>query len=65
MKKNERGVDNEHWLVIVDHEWIFTGTYEQAETCAMGYWGDPDFWGDCLLVSELEFFGEGTIVREG
>lgn len=64
MKKNERWADNEHWLVIVDHEWIYTGTYEQAEACAMNYWSDPDFRGECLLVSELEFFGWGTIVRE-
>lgn len=64
MKKNERGADNEHWLVIVDHEWILTGTYEQALACVMRYLSEPDFWGECLLVSELEFFGEGTIVQE-
>ena len=54
MKKNE---NKEHWMVIVDNEWIYEGTYEQAEACAMNYWFDPDFWGDCSLVSEVEFYG--------
>ena len=54
MKKNE---NNERWRVIVDNEWIYEGTYEQAEACAMNYWSDLDFWGDCSLVSEAEFYG--------
>ena len=45
------------WEVIVDNEWYFEGTYEQAEQVAMNYWSDPDFWGDCRLLSENEFYG--------
>ena len=47
----------EKWMVIVDNEWIYEGCYEKAEECAMSYWSDPDFWGDCSLVSESEFYG--------
>ena len=47
----------EKWEVIVDNEWIFEGTYEQAEKIADSYWFDPDFWGDCRMISETEFYG--------
>ena len=45
------------WEVIVNNEWVFEGNYEQAEACAMNYWGDPDFWGDCQMMTEAEFYG--------
>lgn len=45
------------WEVIVDGEWYFEGTYEQAEEVANSFWGDPDFWGSCNMVSEEEFYG--------
>lgn len=45
------------WEVIVNNEWIYEGNYEQAEELAMGYWADPDFWGDCQMISEAEFYG--------
>lgn len=47
----------ELWEVIVDNEWIYEGPYERAEACAMDYWSDPDFFGDCSLISEREFYG--------
>ncbi len=53
--KKEEGI--ELWEVIVDNEWIYEGTYERAEECAMDYWSDPDFWGDCSLISASEFYG--------
>lgn len=53
--KKER--NEERWMVIVDHEWIYEGTYEKAEECADNYWSDPDFWGDCYLIPESEFYG--------
>ena len=46
------------WEVIVNGEWYFEGTYEQAEEVAFGFWSDEDFWGDCRLMSEEEFYGE-------
>lgn len=49
--------DNEKWEVIVDGEWYFEGTYERAEEVANEFWSDPDFYGNCRLVSESDFFG--------
>lgn len=46
-----------NWEVIVDNEWVYEGNYEQAEKIAMCYWSDPDFWGNCQMVSEEEFYG--------
>lgn len=45
------------WEVIVDNEWLFEGTYEQCEEVAMRYWSDDEFWGDCRMMSENEFYG--------
>ena len=45
------------WEVIVDNEWLFEGTYEQCEEVAMRYWSDDEFWGDCRMISENEFYG--------
>lgn len=55
MKKVKR--NEERWMVIVDNEWIYEGTYEQAEACAENYWSDPDFCGNCSLIPESEFYG--------
>lgn len=55
--KKEQEKNVELWEVVVDNEWIYEGPYEKAEECAMGYWSDPDFWGDCELISEGEFYG--------
>lgn len=42
--------------VIIDNEWYFEGTYEQAEKVADSFWSDPDFWGRCSMMSEEEFY---------
>lgn len=44
--------------VIVNAEWYFEGTYEQCEKVAQSFWCDPDFLGNCSLISEEEFYGE-------
>ena len=46
------------WEVIVNNEWYFEGNYEQAEQVAFSFWSDPDFSGDCLMMTESEFYGE-------
>lgn len=45
------------WEVIVDNEWYYEGSYEQAEAIAMSFWADPDFLGSCSMMSEAEFYG--------
>lgn len=45
------------WEVIVNNEWIYEGDYETAERIAMEYWADDEFWGDCQMISEAEFYG--------
>ena len=44
--------------VIVDGEWLYEGTYEEAERIAFNYWSDDEFYGNCYLMSEKEFNGE-------
>ena len=48
----------ERWEVIVDNEWYFEGTYEQACNMVDNICSDPDFYGSCTMMSESEFYGE-------
>ncbi len=50
-------MENMKWEVIVDNEWIFEGSYEQAERIAETYWSDPEFMGDLHMMTEDEFYG--------
>ncbi len=34
--------ERDSWNVIVDGEWYFEGTYEQAEKCAETFWFDDE-----------------------
>ena len=43
--------------VLVDNEWIYEGNYETCERIAFNYWSDPDFYGNCMLITEEEFYG--------
>ncbi len=46
------------WNVIVDNEWIYSGDFETAEKIATNYWSDPEFYGDCYMIPDDEFYGE-------
>ena len=50
-------MENMKWEVIVDAEWFYEGSYDRALEVAESFWADPDFWGNCSLVSEEEFYG--------